>query len=100
MCWIFYFLSFIKKEDERLYKEYNLKGRNYSEILKYMRIHKKINNIETYNLSNSQDIIRSDNNALVHKGKCLIYTNNSCRYYVFMTLYLFYLISFLRKIIY
>ena len=37
------FLSFIKKEDEFYFKEFNLKSRNYGEILKFKNIHK--NNI-------------------------------------------------------
>ena len=49
------FLSFIKKEDEFHFKEFNLKSRNYGEILKFKNIHK--NNVlkEKDNSENSKD---------------------------------------------
>ena len=49
------FLSFIKKEDEFYFKEFNLKSRNYGKILKLKNIHK--NNIlnEKDNNESSKD---------------------------------------------
>ena len=56
------FLSFIKKEDEIYFKEFNAKSRNYREILKYKGENKKSGiNIEEDNEeqeeSNSENFI-------------------------------------------
>ena len=60
------FLAFIKKEDEAFFKEFNIKSRNYEEILKYKNIHK--NNIlnekgidENNKINSDTDIIMEDN---------------------------------------
>ena len=97
------FLSFIKKEVEKYFKEFNIKSRNYLEILKYKNIHK--NSLSDINLENSiEDIISEktensisyeidykemENISYHSKGKWLKWVNNSCRFDVIMTIYLF-----------
>ena len=106
------FLSFIKKEDEFYFKEFNLKSRNYGEILKFKNIHK--NNVlkEKDNSENSEDseqlsikfenIINEEEEELeidtvLKKGRWLKWISNSCRFDAFMTIYLFILYSKTEK---
>ena len=95
------FLSFIKKEEEKIFKEFNLKSRNYGEILKYRNIHKYNIEDEDIQLDDSNyipdtDIIIEEMNTNeehiskgINKGRWLKWTNNSCRFDAIMTLYLF-----------
>lgn len=92
------FLSFIKKEDEIYFKEFNAKSRNYREILKYKGKNKKSGiNIEEDNEEQEESISENfiqediiiDEDCNHNKGEWLIWNNNSCRFDVLMTIYLF-----------
>ena len=76
------FVSFIKKEDKRFYNEIYNKSRDYNEILKS---HNKFRN--KYKSDNFFKDKNIDNTNL--KGIWLKNINNSCRYDVLMTIYLF-----------
>ena len=109
------FLSFIKKEDQTFFKEFNLKSRNYEEILKHKNIHKyNIMNEKGYEDTNNKiitdtdiimesDIINEEeevniNDNIKFKGKWLKWVNNSCRFDAIMTLYLFIFFSTDEKV--
>ena len=86
------FLSFIKIEDEIFFKEFNLKSRNYEEILKYKKRNDNYNVIlnvtntkEKNNLSEDLDINKKEENEdneiqneiNNNKGRWLKWVNNS-----------------------
>ena len=86
----------VKKEDENYFKEFNLKSRNYLEILKTKKnINNNIkdwlnSNNDTIELSNELGELDLDNNNYnTNKGRWLKWINNSCRFDSIMTSYLF-----------
>ena len=76
-------LNFLKNEDEKFFKEFNIKSRNYSEIIKYKN-HYKYNNNKNKHL---KEIFIDDNDK--YGIKWLKNSNNSCRFDIFYTIYLF-----------
>ena len=83
-------LNFIKKEDERFFKEFNLKSRNYNEIIKFKKRYK--HNDDKNKILNFNII---EENRMLGK-KWLQNSNNSCRFDVFYTVYLLTLYHYVK----
>ena len=89
------FLSFIKGEDERFFKEFNIKSRNYAEILKFRKksyLDTGAKDVNTNNNKyNSNDILMKDATSIINNESAnwLKWLNNSCRFDVITTIYLY-----------
>ena len=109
------YLNFIKSEDKKFFKEYNIKSRNFIEILKQKKGNSDINLndvgiIDDYTNEEikliSKDTIPIDLDLenefkpeIIHpkKNQWLIWVNNSCRFDSLMTIYTFILYNYIEN---
>jgi len=109
------YLNFIKSEDKRIFKEYNIKSRNFFEILKQKNKNSDINlnDVDIINENTNEDnkLISKDKipidldfenefkpeNIHAQKIQWLIWVNNSCRFDSIMTIYTFILYNYIEK---